>query len=178
MHRIIIIFSFILSAFYSLANDLGVRLSRNLIIHDKPINYKNIFFYDPKDEKVNLSDLRKKLYIVYFFASWCGDCIDEIRQLEMLEKKIGNGNLKVIPISEDFKPRQEVLEDLVGKFNLTVRVFFDDKNEMYKELNVKTIPSSIIISNSYEEIARITGRGHWDALYTQGFISKYLDKVN
>jgi thiol-disulfide isomerase/thioredoxin len=178
MHKTLIVFLVILSTFYAVASDLEGRFPKNLIIHDKPISYKNIFFYDQKSEKVELSNFKKKLYVIYFFASWCGDCIDEIIQLEALEKKIGNQNFQVVPISEDYKARHEVVDDLIGKFKLETRIFFDDKNEVYKELNIKTIPSSIIITNGYEEIARITGRGSWDALYMQGVISKYLDKVN
>ena len=178
MHRSTIIFLLILSAFQVLASDPESKFPKNLIIHDKPIAYKNTTFYDQKDEKFDLASFNKKLFIVYFFASWCGDCIDEIKQLEALQQKIGNNNLLVIPISEDYKPRHEVIDDLAGRFKLEAKIFFDNKNELYKELKIKTIPSAVIVTKDREEIARVTGRGSWEDSYMQSIILKYLDKVN
>ncbi len=147
------------------------------MIHEKPISYKSIDFVDYKDTKFDLTSLEKKLYVIYYFASWCVDCIEEIKQMQDMQNKLGNKNFEIITLSEDYKSKAEVIERLAGKFKLDIKVFFDQHNALYKMMNVKTIPSSIIITKDAEEIARITGRGSWDNQYIREFILKSLDKL-
>ena len=102
MHKIIInIFLVILSSLPVGASEVKGSYPKNLHILDEPVRYKNISLIDEEDKQIDLESLNKKIFIVYFFASWCSDCIDEIKQLQNLQQKLDDSRLVVIPISED-----------------------------------------------------------------------------
>jgi len=178
MHKIIIkIFLIILSSLPVSASEVKGGYPKNLHVLDKPVSYKNITLMDEADKQIGIESFNKKLYIIYFFASWCSDCIDEIKQLQSFQQSM-DGRLMVIPVSEDYKSKKEVVNELVDRFKLSEKFYFDEKQGLFKTMNIKTIPTSIILTNDQEEIARVTGRGNWEDQYLRSLLIKYLDKLN
>lgn len=57
---------------------------------------------DHKGAKVNLSDLKGKVIYLDLWATWCGPCLAEMPNLELLKKKYENeGRLAIISLSID-----------------------------------------------------------------------------
>ena len=46
-------------------------------------------------------------YVLNFWATWCGPCVEELPSFEKLNRKYAGQNVKVILISTDFKRNVE-----------------------------------------------------------------------
>lgn len=54
-----------------------------------------------------ISDFRGKYVLISYFQSWCGDCIEELEDIDALQKKVGKDQLKVLMVSDE--PWEKIL---------------------------------------------------------------------
>lgn len=86
---------------------------------------------------LTLSELNKRLelgkdttYVVNFWATWCGPCVDELPSFEKLQMENKTKPLKVILISLDFKSKlQKVVIPFVEKNNLKSEIFLINESD-------------------------------------------------
>ena len=179
MHKyILLIFTTLTMIVTGFGGNVSAKFPKNIVIHDKPVLHRDIAFADFDDKQLSLESFGRHIFVLYFFASWCGDCIKELEQLNDLQNKLKKEGLIVIPISEDYKTKGEVVDELKSKLNVALTYYFDKDNLLMKKLDVKTLPTSIILADDGDEMARIFARINWDDPYIYGTIVKYLDKLN
>jgi len=70
-----------------------------------------------------LSDFKRKLLIIDFWATWCGPCVDAMPRLDSLEKRYSD-KMMVLPVTRE--PVNVVVE-------------FMNKNKILKPLNIKSV---------------------------------------
>ena len=95
---------------------MQVRLAFSLIClllltgcynHSKPLDI-NIpapdFTIHDSDRNVSLSQLRGKIVVLNFWATWCPPCVDEMPSLVQLQKKFQGKDVTVLAVSVDDDP--------------------------------------------------------------------------
>ena len=85
----------IFSTFSSYSKDLN--LPKNLVIYDKPKEYKDVFFKNRLNEETNLIKYEGKLLLMNFWATWCEPCKEEMPSLDKLAVDQNFQNLKISP---------------------------------------------------------------------------------
>jgi cytochrome c biogenesis protein CcmG/thiol:disulfide interchange protein DsbE len=68
------------------------------------------FTVQDSDHKITLSDLRGKVVVLNFWASWCVTCQEETPSLQQLQKRMAGRGVMVLGVSWDEDP------DLYHKF--------------------------------------------------------------
>jgi peroxiredoxin len=56
---------------------------------------------DLQGKRVRLAELRGKVVVLAFWATWCAPCLQELPHLEALQKKLGKDGLTVIAVATD-----------------------------------------------------------------------------
>ena len=108
----------------------------------------------------SLSKSNKKLFLINFWATWCPPCIKEIPELIRLKEKYKK-DIEVVFISVDSNP-SKVIPKFLKKNNFEDLVIFVDKKlTISKKLNVKIMPTTLLINNQLEELSRIEGYIDW-----------------
>ena len=151
--RFIIIFIF----FFSNAIAGEVPNLKNLIIHEKLKKYDELTFLDVDNNQISLKSYKGNLILLNFWATWCAPCKDEMPSLNNLNKKKNLENLKIFPINvgqDNFEKSLNFFENL----NINnLKVYFDTPVTLAKKLQLRGIPTSILINKDGFEFARIVG---------------------
>ena len=151
--RFLIIFIFLIS------NSVAVETIeiKNLVIYDKMKKYDAITFLNTKNNELNLDDYKGNLVLLNFWATWCAPCKEEMPSLDQLQSNEKLNNLKIFPINigqENLKKTQNFFEDLSIK---NLEIYFISSINLPKELQLRGIPTTILINKDGLEFARIIG---------------------
>ena len=151
--RFLIIFIFLIS---NSVADETIEI-KNLVIYDKLKKYDAITFLNTKNDELNLDDYKGNLVLLNFWATWCAPCKEEMPSLDQLQSNEKLNNLKIFPINigqENLKKSQKFFEDLSIK---NLKVYFISSINLPKKLQLRGIPTTILINKDGLEFARIIG---------------------
>ena len=127
---------------------------KNFSILENPKKYEGIVFEDFDGKSINLKDIDSKIYIMNFWATWCGPCKEEMPYLDEIQTLSG---IAVVPVNleaKNPKKTEKFFDDLNIK-NLSI--FFDNDMKLVKLFKLRGVPTTIILNKNEEEIARIIG---------------------
>ena len=168
--RFLIIFIFLISN--SIADE-AIEIN-NLVIYDKLKKYDAITFLDAKKNELNLDDYKGNLVLLNFWATWCAPCKEEMPSLDQLQSNEKLSDLKIFPINigqENLEKSQKFFEDLSIK---NLEVYLNTSINLPKILQLRGIPTTILINKDGLEFARIIGSIDFK---NEKFI-KWLSKYN
>lgn len=97
-------------------------------------------------KNIKLSELRGKVVMLNFWASWCGPCRQEMPLLEKIYKKYQRLGFTLLGVNveQDSNAAKNYLKDVKVSFP----ILFDSTNKTSKLYNVSAMPTTIIIDRS------------------------------
>ncbi|MCD6063827.1 MAG: hypothetical protein K0R82_1738 [Flavipsychrobacter sp.] len=108
------------------------------------------------DNLVNRYANSDTLYIVNFFATWCGPCIKELPEFDHMADAYQNRPVKVLLVSVDFPKDYKKLASFVKKRKLQHEVVWlneSDANYFIPRIDNRwqgSIPATLIVNNKTE----------------------------
>lgn len=96
-------------------------------------------------EPVSLADLKGKVVLLDFWATWCAPCIQGMPAMQALHEKYGDKGLVVIGVSIDSSNMGDKVRTLVGDKGLTFSMIHNADGEIAKSYGVGPIPHSVLI---------------------------------
>ena len=128
---------------------------KNILVLDEPKIYKEIIFQDRDGNQINLNSINTdKIYILNFWATWCAPCKEEMPSLDKLQVK---DDIFIFPINmeeKNLKNTDKFYKDLNIK---NLNVYFDNGLKLVKVFGLRGVPTTIILNNNKEMVARISG---------------------
>jgi thiol-disulfide isomerase/thioredoxin len=131
---------------------------------DTKEKFPNIFILDNKGKSylLKFSDISyQNGYVINFWATWCLPCKKELPDLSLLKLKLYKHKIDVITISIDKKNIKEQLTFLSKNNGSNLTSFFDKKKKLYKALNLRGIPTTILIDKNGFIISKHEGILKW-----------------
>jgi thiol-disulfide isomerase/thioredoxin len=131
-------------------------------------------FFDKDGKSYNLFEFRNKLLLIYFWASWCNNCVEELKNLDALKQELNFREIKdleILPISIDFKDRNTIASVYLSKNIKHLPLFFDPKKELMNSFNIKNLPHVILINEKGYVILETRQTINWK---NEEFINKLL----
>ncbi len=134
---------------------LGLIQSTSALAEWRPANYVGltqtpaILLNNLAGEAVDLNNLRGKVVLVNFWASWCEPCREEFDELIHLQEKYGAKGFKVLAINlAEMKPR--ITQFLKGNSipDNAVEILLDRNSTSYKSWKARGLPTSFLVGKT------------------------------
>lgn len=95
------------------------------------------------DKEVSLADLKGKVVILDFWATWCGPCRQSLPHLDKLyQEKKGDG-LVVYAVNE--QETKDKVQAFVDKTKLSVPILFDSEGKAGESYKADGIPETVVV---------------------------------
>ena len=128
-------------------------LSKNLVVHDKPLDILELKFKDINLQEVDLTKNKGNIMIINFWASWCSPCRLEHKYLIALKKDF---NLKILGIN--FKDNKNNAIKYLSEYgNPYYFVAKDFEGKSSVQFGTYGIPESILIDKNLTIIKKYIG---------------------
>ncbi|WP_255507901.1 peroxiredoxin [Lysinibacillus sp. BW-2-10] len=101
---------------------------------------------DMNGDPINLSDLRGKIVILNFWATWCPPCRAEMPHMQSFYEKNKDNGVEIIAVNlTALDEGKQAVEKFVNEYGLTFPVVLDENGSVGKLYEILTIPTSYII---------------------------------
>ena len=112
-----------------------------------------VYFSLPGNKTVTYKedDFKNKVFLIDFWATWCGPCIESIPHLNKLVDKYKNVKF----ISVTYEP-ENLVKEFLKDHPMKSEVVLDDDFKMFRSYNAWAIPNVVMINSK----GKIAGRIH------------------
>ncbi|WNM59807.1 TlpA disulfide reductase family protein [Candidatus Nitrospira allomarina] len=122
---------------------------------------------------IHSNELKGRVFILNFWATWCGPCKEEMPSLERLRQKFPPDQLAILAVTTDIPPRE--IKIFWQKLNLHFDVLLDEQEELSQALMVRNLPTTVIVDTHGHLSQRIMGPREWDSPESLAYIHNLLN---
>ncbi len=119
----------------------------------------NIEYTDISGNTWNGFQLKGKIVVLNFWATWCAPCMEEMPSLQKLQDNSQSNQLLVLTINNKESPGK--IQQFIGKNQFTLPVITDRQGVIAKKWGVKIFPTSIVLSHQGKPMWIIEGAVDW-----------------
>ena len=117
---------------------------------------------DENDKDFRLDSLQGRPVLVNFWATWCPPCVAELPALDNAAKQLGD-DVTLLLISVDRGGRQKALPFLQDRGITRPLMGFDPKAALSREMGVRGLPTSFLLSADQSQSWVYVGPREWDS---------------
>ncbi|MGH9739480.1 MAG: TlpA family protein disulfide reductase [Candidatus Acidiferrales bacterium] len=137
-------------------------------LHGRPAKNFNLTI---DGKPAQLSDLRGKVVLLNFWASWCQPCIEEAASLDALQSKIAPLGGTVLGVSVDDDPT--AYDQYLKAYNVDFPTYRDPSKQIPLSYGTTMYPETYVIDRDGKIDSKIIGPQDW----TGPAMTAYLDSV-
>ncbi len=100
---------------------------------------------DLAGEPLALEELRGRVVLLDFWASWCGPCVKAVPKLQRVADKFADKPVTIIGINRDAAASKQKVGKFLEDRKITFHQLMDAKGEVAEEYQVVGIPTSVLI---------------------------------
>lgn len=119
------------------------------------LKYEEVSFKDSRGRVISLHQLKGKVVLINFWATWCPPCLAEIPSLDKLYKDF-QGNSRIIFLSVDVDGNLKSSEKFLKKRKYSLPVY-QLNSALPKDLRTTSIPTTIIIDKAGKLVNKHVG---------------------
>ncbi len=123
---------------------------KSLEDEDKQRGSADFTLSDIHGKSWKLSDLRGKVVLVNFWATWCPPCRKEMPDMQALYERFGPRGLVILAISDE---THEKVDPFIAEKKYTYPVLLDPAQTVGKQFGVQGIPKSFVFDRKGKLVA-------------------------
>lgn len=134
----------------------------------------NFVLPDLDDKKISLKDYKGKVVILYFFATWCEPCEDEVVTMQALYNGIKGQPLEIVAVNVDSEG-PEAVKEYVKKYGLAFTILHDREGKVKETYKTTAVPETFIIDQNGVVAEKVWGPRNWLQLDS---VKAIIDLIN
>jgi thiol-disulfide isomerase/thioredoxin len=147
------------------AADLSALLKGDMarfIVADAPVALPAATLVDESDAEHPVEELKGKVVLLNFWATWCAPCRKEMPSLDRLQAALGGDGFRVVTVAagRNTVPGIRRFFDEVGVTRLPM--LRDPRMDLAGPMGVVAMPVSVLLDRDGAEIGRFIGDTAWD----------------
>lgn len=111
-------------------------------------------------QTVHSKDLRGKVVVLNFWATWCGPCKEEMPALERLRRQFDRKGVVFYTITTDLQ--RDGIKAFLGHLGLGLPVLLDEDKDVSSAFLVRGLPTTVLIGRDGKLVGRAVGPRAWD----------------
>lgn len=92
----------------------------------------------------------KKLTIIDFWATWCKPCVNSIPELNAIHNDYQSRGVNTIGINIDSPRNRSKVAPFSRSLNITYPILLDTEGEVFKDFNLVSVPTLLILGKDSE----------------------------
>jgi len=121
-----------------------------------------------------LAELRGRVLVVNFWATWCAPCVAELPSLQRLQAALDPAKASVVLVSQDLRGLART-EPYLEKLGIALpHRFVDEKLKLSRALGVTDLPTTLLVDGEGREIGRLVGPAEWDSPEAVALVGRYI----
>lgn len=137
----------------------------------------NFAAQDLQGRPVHFADLRGKVVLLNFWATWCPPCRKEMPAMERLHRAYRERGLVVLAVTaQDASPLDEV-KRFAASGGLTFPVWHDRDNVAGRRYGIPGVPTSYLVTHDGQLAYRVLGEYDWSGREAIGAIELLLSEA-
>ena len=108
-----------------------------------------------------LSDLKGRVVVLNYWATWCPPCVDEMPSLEKLHAALASKGLSVVAVSVD--ERFSDIQTFVDTYGLSMMILHDEGMKVSRSYQTFKYPETFIIGRDGRMVSKVVGDRDWVA---------------
>lgn len=119
-------------------------------------------------KNIRLSDLKGKVVMINFWASWCGPCRQEFPLLDDMYKRYQPAGFELLGVN--IEPKKKDADKLLKQIPVTFPILYDTEQKVSEMYDVSAMPTTILIDKNGK--MRYLAKG-----YKPGYEKDYKEQV-
>ena len=115
-------------------------------------------------KSVQLANLKGKVVLVNFWATWCGPCKEEMPAFERLRQKLDPERFALLTITTDLQ--RDGIKHFLANLHVQLPVLFDEDQDVSQAYLVRALPTTVLIDRQGTLVGRAVGPRAWDTPQT------------
>jgi thiol-disulfide isomerase/thioredoxin len=122
---------------------------------------------------LKLSELKGKVVLLNFWATWCPPCREEIPSMMKLNTLMAGKPFQMVAISVD-EGGKPAIESYFKESGFSLPTYLDESGASAKSYGVTGVPESFLIDKQGVVVKKIIGGFAWDSPETVSFIEALM----
>jgi peroxiredoxin len=135
----------------------------------------DFFLKDLNGNSVRLRDLRGKVVLLNFWATWCPSCRFEMPSMEALYKEYSRRGLVVLAVN--FRESRGEIRPFYKEHNLSFPALLDPGGETFARYETWSLPTTFLIDKRGQIVGKVIGYRDWRSDQSKIFFTQLLKEA-